>query len=530
MILEMYLNDTISFKLRKVNDLPLYQYINRCNYDQLIKIFLMQKEKYRNMDQIFTFIDIAIMNKQINIYYNEESNFMTLKIRKYLNSKEECILELNSMRIPQDELLGLLVEEIKNNKKTNKENNNKINELNNKNQGYEDFTKNLENKINNLQEEINTLKQGIGNNNINNYNNNNYKNNINNNTSDNIINYLNQISSKKEEKYAKPKKLLDLTNERSEFCGKLRNIEVFIGLKDKKEYMIFNKRVNHNLEIMRIQDKKIIHSLIGHKSETTVIRYYLKNNYKDYILSCDRDRLTIIWDIQNNFDKKYSITSNYSFMIWDAILLFNVYNKDYILISSGAKKEFIKLYEFSNNTPFVRDIKYTDKYETYYLIPWKYKNEYYIIECCNKGKITINKIFENYQKVCINSHPEGQYFCGFIYDQNYLCVSDFNSKFVTIYNLENATICKQINLNSNFGSEIIPWEDNLAVVGCEKGFAVIDIYKGKVVNKYSLHEDSKSVKGIKKINAKNYGKCLIVSCWDQFSVTDKNYCIKLFVI
>ena len=118
LILEMYSNDTISFKLRKINCLSLYQYSNRYNYKQLVKIFSTQKEKYRNLDQIFTFIDIAIINKQINIDYKEESNTMVLKIRKYLYSKEECLLELNSLRIHQDELISLLIEEVKNNKKT----------------------------------------------------------------------------------------------------------------------------------------------------------------------------------------------------------------------------------------------------------------------------------------------------------------------------------------------------------------------------------------------------------------------------
>ena len=245
LILEMYSNDTISLKLRKINGLSLYQYTNRYSYKQLEKIFSTQKEKYRNLDQIFTFIDIAIINKQINIDYNEESKTMRLKIRKYLNSKEEFILELNSLRIPQDELLDSLIEAVKNYKKINKKNIKKINELNNKIKGYEDYISNLENQIINLEEELNKLKQEIDNNKSENkigfY---------------NINNIYNLNISKKEEKYAKPITLLELTNNRSAYCGKLRNIDVFTGLKDNIEYMIFNDRIDHNLEIMRIRDKK----------------------------------------------------------------------------------------------------------------------------------------------------------------------------------------------------------------------------------------------------------------------------------
>ena len=52
---------------------------------------------------------------------------------------------------------------------------------------------------------------------------------------------------------------------------------------------------------MRINDQSIIASLKGHNAGIAVIRYYLKNNNEDYILSCDWNKLVIIWDIQNNY-------------------------------------------------------------------------------------------------------------------------------------------------------------------------------------------------------------------------------------
>ena len=44
---------------------------------------------------------------------------------------------------------------------------------------------------------------------------------------------------------------------------------------------------------MRVNDQSIITSLKGHKETTTVIRYYLKNDNEDYILSCDYNKLVI---------------------------------------------------------------------------------------------------------------------------------------------------------------------------------------------------------------------------------------------
>ena len=101
----------------------------------------------------------------------------------------------------------------------------------------------------------------------------------------------------------------ELINNRSE-GGVLRKFDVFKGLKDNVEYMIFNNKNTYNLDIMRIKDQFIIKSLIGHKIPTTVLSYYLKNNLEDYILSCDNNNLTIIWDIQNDFNKKYLIKSS----------------------------------------------------------------------------------------------------------------------------------------------------------------------------------------------------------------------------
>ena len=53
-----------------------------------------------------------------------------------------------------------------------------------------------------------------------------------------------------------------LTNNRSD-SGLLCNFDVFIGLKDKIEYIIYNNNDNCNLDIMRINDQSIITSLKG---------------------------------------------------------------------------------------------------------------------------------------------------------------------------------------------------------------------------------------------------------------------------
>ena len=42
--------------------------------------------------------------------------------------------------------------------------------------------------------------------------------------------------------------------------------DVFIGLKDKVEYLVYNNKNNNKIEIMRISDKNIIKSFGGHEN------------------------------------------------------------------------------------------------------------------------------------------------------------------------------------------------------------------------------------------------------------------------
>ena len=226
----------------------------------------------------------------------------------------------------------------------------------------------------------------------------------------------------------------------------LFNFEVFIGLKDRKEYIIYQNKYNNNLDIMDIYDKKIIISLKGNNNQINVLRYFIKDTNEDFLLSCDEFKWIIIWDIQNNYNIKYKLKSeNYSAgcIIYDALLLFNIFNKDYILLSNDSINEYSELYEFTDNTPFIKNIDNTNNNMTKFLILWIYNNKYYIIECC-WGKISINNIFENENYASLSLKNRGNHFSGFLYNDNYLCVGDYLYDNITIWDLVNKTIYKQI--------------------------------------------------------------------------------------
>ena len=155
---------------------------------------------------------------------------------------------------------------------------------------------------------------------------------------------------------------------------------------------------------------------------------------------------------------KYNQT-NYTGYIYDALLLFNYY----ILLSSSKAKDYSTLYEFKDNTPFIKNIYGTNNNSTRYMIPWLYKNKYYIIECCS-NKILINNIFENEKYVILSKEPEGYHYCGYIYKDNYLCVSDWDNNLIRIWDLVSKSIYKQINYEANNGCEIIPWNNKYSII------------------------------------------------------------------
>ena len=290
--------------------------------------------------------------------------------------------------------------------------------------------------------------------------------------------------------------------------GLLYNIAVYS--KNDIGYLVY-QNMDYNLIVMKINNKQTISKLIGHKTGIGVIRYYQNKFYKDeeYILSSD-NKLLIIWDINDDFSKKYIIEINFKENVFDALILFNVFNKNYIVLASDNQhnyNEFTKLYELKNNTPFVKDIYNTNKNKNAYLIPWLYKNKYYLIACCDY-EISINNFFESENYATLISKPEGGHYCGFLYNDNYLCVSDSNNNLLRIWDLVKKSIYRIIKFDAQYGKEIVQWNDKYTIIGCNECLIIIDLEDGKEVKKI---ESNSNVLGVKKMKDDELGECLICS-------------------
>ena len=290
--------------------------------------------------------------------------------------------------------------------------------------------------------------------------------------------------------------------------GLLYNIAVYS--KNNIGYLVY-QNMDFNLIVMMINNEKIISTLKGHKTGIGVIRYYQNklNKKEEYILSCD-NKLLIIWDINDDFYKKYTIEINFKENVFDALILFNVFNKNYIIIASDNQhnyNEYTKLHELKNNISFVKDINNTNKNKNAYLIPWLYKNKYYLIACCDY-EISINNIFENENYATLIAKPEGGHYCGFLYNENYLCVSDANNNFIRIWDLVQKSIYKIIEFDAQYGKEMIQWDDKYTIIGCNKCLIIINLEEGKAVKKI---ERNSNILGVKKIYDDELKECLICS-------------------
>ena len=581
--IEIFSEPSILFTLYQTNIISDIYYQKEYKYNEILNIMKISSELYDSIKKIADFWDMAITKKIANLEDERSNKRMLLKFTTEIYfQKIETIIELIEHQRKSNELMTIILKEI-NNLKTNPQMNNPSKQIINTNletkvKEYEGKEKNefitdkeeINKKIldiNNqmlLQSQENTnlkiLMENINKNVLSLTNENKSINEKLNEMAKEISNLkkeninINQELMQEKKKYENIKKELmkikymrkkslelqnkidiipfveDPTNlkykedvsDNIKGWGLLNNFEVYIGLKDNIEYIAYNNKNNYNLEIMRIYDKALINSLKGHKSGTNVIRYYIRDNKEEYIISCDKRNLVIIWDIENNYNQKYNIQVKDFGAIWDALLLFNISNKNYILIPSFNKDEFTKLYEFKDNTPFIKNIYGTNENNTTFMIPWVYESKYYIIECCY-CKISINNMLNDEFYANLIMNPEGKHCCGFICNDNYLCVSDLDNSCIRIWDLVNKEMYKQINFDGKRGREIIPWNNKYTILACEGGIAIIDIEEGKLVKKIKL--DNTYVEGVKKIKGSKLRECIIISISDN---SDNSYKIRLY--
>ena len=144
----------ISFKIRQINNICLYQYFREYKYEDILNLLSLIKNQYGDLSKIFIYFDKMINKQKVFLDYNNQNKLMILKVKRTVDIEEfECNIELEETKLENDEINKLLIEEIKilkmNNNKQKEENKFKeiINNLTEINKQNKESIKKLEEKI-----------------------------------------------------------------------------------------------------------------------------------------------------------------------------------------------------------------------------------------------------------------------------------------------------------------------------------------------------------------------------------------------
>lgn len=342
------------------------------------------------------------------------------------------------------------------------------------------------------------------------------------------LKYKNKNSLHNNLNFSKPNfKFIKIVRENN-YCGLNDIFEVFASIKRKDIYLA-SSNPNYNLDIISIKDIencKVITSLKGHLYYINFIKYFKKEEKEEYLISADKDRVIIIWDIINDFSKYYKIETYSSIgEISCALICFNFIdsnkNIENYIIFSFNRENYTNIHSLYKKKK-IREIKYTNTYNTNYLVFWENKNTLFEL---SEGKIFMYNREFILDKVLISDSYELNFNFGFIYNdknENDCFIFSSSSGNIYYYNLVKDKLISIISINNNPIKDknclcyFIQWS-NRYVIACDyyqKGFKVIDLETSSVIDSIS-NQHKGGVICAKKIYHPNNGECLLTAGNDE---------------
>ena len=544
--MELLSDKIICFKAKKKNNPTMSNYSKDYKYEELIKKLILPKDYYDSIDKIFKFYDLSLQKKKVFLKEDKNKKLLKLSLKKVLDYDEiECNLELYEKQVNKEEIIENIYSSISDIKTNNDDITNKISSIFELIKAIKDENdeikknmklileenKNFKNSINLLKNENEEIKNNIKL--LNKENRNNFEkidiklnvlvndNKIFKNNFENYKEYLNKkIIEEKENK-----KNLEKINSLPELHFqeyliddiKYPYYEFFIGLIDNIEYLIFTKWENHKypLFVMKIKENKIIKKILDDVDwdRGGKIKYYNTKNKEEFILSNSRKAI-IVFDIHDNYEKKYCIEISNATNIIEALF---INDKNYIILKSqkyGDKEGQIGLYELKKKNYCLIDYLYetesNEELPVENINLWTYNNKHYcILYPFKNNKIPIINIFEEeyYGTLFIQGFEPKT---GYIYN-DYLYTIDKYNYYLRIWDLINKIQYKQIYFGTK-GYDIISWDKNYALILSNEFFNFIDLEKGEIAKKIETYNNERY---IKKIYLNDLGECLL--CLDVVS-------------
>ena len=314
--------------------------------------------------------------------------------------------------------------------------------------------------------------------------------------------------------------------------------DVYINYLDAKSYLITSNYENCVINIISLENNSIVATLKGHKIEILSVRYFFNEITKEeLIISSDKEKTVIVWNIHDNFNIEFNCNIDYSqnCQIYSCIIT-NIQQFNYVITScyntesyysqKNGQKDQTKMYSLMNKD-FIKNVYNTETNCTRYMLDWYNENDedIYIIELCD-DLISINNLLKskNYciLKSTINSE---EYLTGFIYkndETEYLITGSWNGC-VRMWDLYEKEQIHYLDTNNCELYNIISWSNRYAIISYkfQNKIKIIDIKYFEITLQFESEQFSE-IKCIKKIIHPIYGESLL-TCSEKGD-------IKLFII
>ena len=542
-----YDESSILFRIEKTNTVRKHFYSKKYTLSELISKLYLLPNLYPTTQKVLELYQKYLDKNKVSLIYDEKTTQMFLRLKKTLEDEEiTCDLELKQTCLSSKELINILYEEVELVKSSKSRTEsfaedpdflNKINDFKEEIKIQNELMKNKHNEVvkemrnefskeinelkkekdelkNKYENEIQSLKDQIKNINIQISNQNPSNNQINNNNKNSVTNYIYDNSHK----LLKCSEIYIQNNNEyiTPFC-------IFLPIQQKSEFLATSdfRNSKYIIEIYKIPNTTPINTLYGHTNNIRSIRYFAnKFRGNDYLISTDLDKNIIIWDIFDNYKNIRQLTQSilkYSDkgVILSTLLIFTAKEENYIITSSNNDSEdYTRVYKFEKNKEkedCIKKLKNTNKNKTLYLIPWYFKDEYYIIELCYK-KIEIINLEKNKEYAHLKCRfEEDNHIRGIIYEENYLCCTSTNG-FIRIWDLIDKNLYRSIKINKDNLVGIIQWDYDILMVAnhTNNSLDVVSIENAKLIEQIKTpHSDG--VSNIEKVNNDNKVKIISVA-------------------
>ena len=425
-----------------------------------------------------------IINKEEDILFylqteNKDKDKVLDDILYKYNILQNEVIKLKEENKKNNELLNLLLNEIKDIKKENILFKNEINELKN-NYGNKNCSCN-DNYINNNNKEDNYISK----NNINNFK-----------TEPNLINYSVSIIKDAYGYYEMDNTFIVFNS----FNG----ISHIIYVKEN------NSIINYNLT-----EEYIIAEIKNpHEKMITNFNHYLDKIKKiDLIMSISAEDCNIkIWNL-NNWECILYLNHIYLTGCLFSSCFINDNNNVYIVTSNCADSSgTIKIYNFNNEILKIID---NSNDETYFIdVYYENKINKIFIITGNKGYVKSydyynNKLYKKYYDSDLNKSHDSVVVSKYKEKEEIINLIDScQNGFISIWNFHLGILLHKINIGYNYLEGICLWNEKYIFVGGgDNSIKLIEIKNGLIIK--SLKGHNENVLSIKKNDNKKYGECLI---------------------